>query len=63
MKITKVIQVSNCRMCPFVNYFYDAGRYDGCNFPGNKVDEELEMPKDKVHKNCPLKLNDIKIGL
>lgn len=33
----------------------DAGRYDGCNFPGNNVDEDFKMPNDKVHEDCPLK--------
>jgi len=49
------IKINNCHQCPFCNYFMDAGRYDGCNFPGNNVDEDFKMPNDKVHEDCPLK--------
>lgn len=54
------IQVSNCQECPFCNIDNSFG-YDGCNINidiGTDKIASFQMPKNKVHKNCPL-LGDI----
>lgn len=59
MKTTKV---KNCQECPLVNNDNEYG-YDGCNLIYIDLDKWEQMPKDKVHKNCPLKAESLLIEL
>jgi hypothetical protein len=60
----KEIIVTNCWICPFVN---DDGEYgktycqlnDDIVMPGSFE----QMPKDKVHDNCPLKDGEVTVTL
>ena len=61
--------VTTCHNCPFANNDNEYGR-DKCNHPFNfgKVEapeyvQYWELPKDKVHKNCPLKDESINVIL
>jgi hypothetical protein len=63
--------VNTCHDCPFCNNDNEYGR-DSCNHPFNfgeanregfPYNQWGEMPKNKVHENCPLKKNDIKISI
>jgi hypothetical protein len=63
--------VKSCQDCPFCNNDNEYGK-DSCNHPfnfDNAVREGYpynsfgEMPKDKVHENCPLKKEPITVSL
>jgi len=54
-----VIEVKNCKYCPFSNYDTEYGR-NICNLAetiGSDIDYgdyRQQLPHDKRHKNCPL---------
>ena len=69
------IEVSNCHECPFVEYSDKYGCY-GCNMNGQieqdnfgyneKTGEVVQiekMPKDMVHRLCPLKQSSVLVKL
>lgn len=55
------ISVYNCQTCPFVKNDNDYGFY-GCNISDavtNSLSHLEELPKNDIHKYCPLKNNDV----
>lgn len=60
----KEIEVTNCWQCPFVNDDAEYGKTycqlnDDITMPGSFQ----QMPKDKVHNQCPLKNGAVTIKL
>lgn len=52
--------ITNCQECPFVTEESGYG-YIGCN-----INDEIltwSMPSDKVHDDCPLKIDSITVKL
>lgn len=53
-----VIEVKNCKDCPFANHYNEFGG-NRCNL-SDKIRGEIEMwiweklPEDRRHENCPL---------
>lgn len=59
----RYLKILNCQECPFCNNDNEFG-YDSCNLKNGILMKNFEqMPYDKIHNNCPLKINDIQIGL
>ncbi len=58
----KIIKINNCHNCPFANNDNEYG-HDGCNLKDIKLYGWEELPKNKVHKECPLKQNHFVIKL
>jgi hypothetical protein len=57
------IEVKNCHECPFVNNDNKYGK-DSCNLDDNIFTEGFgELPKDDVHKDCPLKINAVTVSI
>jgi len=61
------ILITDCDKCPFANNDNEYGK-DGCNLANYlSMDIKLIMwetlPENGVHKDCPLKLEDINISL
>lgn len=58
-----VRQVTSCQDCPFCNNDYEYG-YNFCNLDDNIVMKGMDqMPHDKVHDKCPLKMGSITIEI
>jgi hypothetical protein len=53
-----VIKVTNCQICPFVDYESGYG-YIGCNLNTDIIANQ--MPSDKVHDDCPLKNGEVTV--
>ena len=64
MEKMKRIKVDNCWDCPFSNYSEEYG-YNSCSLVDLNLNIHIfeKLPKDNVHKNCPLKKNTYKIEL
>ena len=62
--MAKEIKVTNCWTCPFVNDDHKYGKTycqlnDDIVMPGAVE----QMPKDKVHDDCPLKKSSYRVSL
>ena len=53
-------EITNCQECPFVKEDSNCGCI-GCNID-YKIGEWM-MPSDKVHDDCPLKIDSITVKL
>lgn len=55
----KVIKVSNCQGCPFV----DKSDYSNCNISDDVDEYPFKLPHDEVHVFCPLKQGRVIVEL
>ncbi len=59
----RILIVSNCHECPFVNNDNEYGK-DNCNLDNNIfAKNRMELPSDKVHDDCPLKKGEYVVSL
>jgi hypothetical protein len=56
------IIISKCTECPCCNYDNERGR-DTCNLSDEIFYGFDEMPDDKVHEKCPLKVDSVELIL
>ncbi len=58
----EVINVKTCEDCPFANNDNEYG-LDKCNLKDVELIGREQLPKDNVHKDCPLKEKDFVVKL
>jgi len=58
------IKVDNCYDCPFIKNLYDEVHVPSCYFHvETKWDDWEDVPKVRVHGDCPLKKGSVKIEI
>jgi hypothetical protein len=55
-------KVHSCQDCPFSNNDNEYG-LNGCNIKQLNLDNWEQLPSDKVHDDCPLKVGEVIVKL